>query len=302
MPVSLKGNPLLFRSLVFLALANLSLSSFLFAGVLPKAEELYARAQYRESVALLDAHATDPATLFLMGRDYYMLSNFKKAIDCLQKAVEERPQNSEYVDWLGRAYGKRAEISNPLSAAALAAKARKAFEHAVELNSRNVDALSDLFDYYLNAPGVLGGGYDKAEKVAEKMLAVNPPEAFLEQAELAQKRQQYQMAEQALRKSVALAPRNVSYLIALATLLAKEGMIKESDVVFGRAEQMAPNAPKVWFARADTWIQQRRNLPEAKALLEKYVQAPISANDPPRQEAYVLLKQLGPGVYNQQSS
>jgi tetratricopeptide (TPR) repeat protein len=300
MQITLKGISLS-RPLVVIALASLSLNSFLVAGKLPQAEELYARAHYQESVALLDEHTTDPATLFLIGRDYYMLSNFKKAAEYLQRAVEAKSQSSEYIDWLGRAYGKRAEISNPLRAATLAAKARKAFERAVELDSHNVEALSDLFDYYFNAPGVLGGGFDKADRVAEKMLAVDPPEGFLEQAELAQKRQQFQTAEQALRKSVALAPRNVSYVIALAMLLAKEGMIQESDAVFSRAEQMAPNAPKVWFARADTWLQQRRNLQQAKALLEKYVHASISASDPPRQEAYVLLRQIEQGVYNQQS-
>lgn len=162
---------------------------------LPKAEELYSRAQYQASVSLLDARPTDPASLFLIGRDYYMLGQFKKASDYLKKAVIAAPDNSEYVDWLGRAYGKRAETSNPLSAAVLAKKTKEAFERAVQLNSKNAEALSDLFDYYLQAPAVLGGGRDKAETVAEKMSAVDPHEALVEEQELGQKWHQYQSAE-----------------------------------------------------------------------------------------------------------
>jgi hypothetical protein len=36
----------------------------------------------------------------------------------------------------------------------------------VQLNPRNMDALSDLFEYYLEAPGFMGGGLDKAAGVA----------------------------------------------------------------------------------------------------------------------------------------
>lgn len=169
---------------------------------LREAEELYSRAQYHASLSLLDAHAEDSAPLFLIGRDYYMLSEFKKATENLKKAVIAAPKNSEYTDWLGRAYGKRAEISNPLSAAVLAKKAKEKFERAVQLNPKNAEALSDLFDYYLQAPVLLGGGYQKAEAVAEKMSAVDPCQAFFEQSELAQKQHGFETAEQPPRKSV----------------------------------------------------------------------------------------------------
>jgi hypothetical protein len=49
----------------------------------------------------------------------------------------------------------------------------------------------------------------------------------------------------------------------------------------------------VWFARADVLIKQKRNLNEAKLLLEKYVSASITVDDPPKGEARRLLKQVG---------
>jgi tetratricopeptide (TPR) repeat protein len=165
-----------------------------------EAEELYERGQYTASLSLLDRHATGPALLFLIGRDYYMLGELKKATTYLKRAVIAAPE-SEFFDWLGRAYVRRAETSNPLSAPVLAKKAKQALEQAVQLNPKNTEALSDLFDYFLQAPAVLGGGYEKARTVAEKMWSVNSSLAFFEQWRLSQKRRDFRTAEQAPRKS-----------------------------------------------------------------------------------------------------
>jgi Tfp pilus assembly protein PilF len=101
------------------------------------------------------------------------------------------------------------------------------------------------------------------------------------------------LAENDLRKAVALGPNKTGHLIALAKLLAKEGLTAESDATFRKAQKADPHAPRVWFAFADTLIKENRNPKQAKALLEKYLSAPITASDPPRQEAFNLLKQVG---------
>jgi tetratricopeptide (TPR) repeat protein len=260
---------------------------------LSKAEEFYKHTQYEASLSLLDKDSNDPAVNFLIARDYFMLGDFKKSTDYLQKAIGSAPGNSDYVDWLGRAYGKRAETSNPLSAPAFAAKARQAFEKSVELDPGNKDALSDLFDYYLHAPGFLGGGYAKAEAVAGKIAQVDPPQGYAVKAQLAQSRKEYGTAEQQFRKAIAVAPHEVGHMITLAKFLANQGRNRESDAVFMEAEKVNPNAPQVWFARADVLIQQKRNLDEARSLLQKYVRATITVDDPPKEEAFRLLKQLG---------
>lgn len=262
---------------------------------LAQAEELYQRTHYEGSLALLDVQAGDAATRFLAGRNYFMLGDFKKAVDYLQKASAAEPNNSEYMDWVGRAYGKRAETANPLLAPGMAGKARQAFERAVALDGANRDALSDLFDFYLNAPGFLGGGYDKAMAVANRMSVVDPSEAYFAKAQLAQKHQEYAAAEQHLRQAVAVAPHEVGHLIALAKFLANQGRTVESDAVFQQAQKVNPNAPRVWFAKADVLIKQKRNLTEAKTLLEQYVQAPVTVDDPPKEQAFRLLKQAQAG-------
>jgi tetratricopeptide (TPR) repeat protein len=273
--------------------AGLALGQSVPAGNLTKAENLYKHTDFASSLALLDRHSSDGATTFLIGRDLFMMGEFKKSVEFLQKAAEIEPRNSEYMDWLGRAYGKRAETSNPLFAPGLASKARQAFEKAVELDSKNQDALGDLFDFYLEAPGFLGGGMDKALGVAGKTTSIDPAEGYFEQAKVAQKRKEFDLAEDHFHRAIAMGPKQVGHLIALARFLAMQGRIRESDAVFAEAQTVNPNAARVWFARADVLISQKRNLDEAKTLLEKYMSASISVDDPPKDEARRLLKQVG---------
>jgi tetratricopeptide (TPR) repeat protein len=279
---------------------NFALLAVLFGWVLPlsardltKAEDLYQHTDYQGSLALLDHSTEDAATNFLIGRDYFMEGELKKASEFLQKATQEEPNDSDYMDWLGRVYGKRAETSSFLSAPGFASKARQAFERSVELDPKNSDALSDLFDYYLDAPGFMGGGYEKAMAVADKIAAIDPPEGFYEKAKLAQKRKEYSAAELHLRQAVAAAPHEVGHLVTLARFLANQGRNQESDQVFQQAEKVNPNAPRVWFARADVLVKQQRDLDEARALLQQYIHASVTPDDPPKEQAVRLLKQAG---------
>lgn len=260
---------------------------------LNEAEDRYKRTDYEGSLALLNKQTEEASVNFLSGRDYFMLGDYKRATDCIQKAVASQPADAEYVDWLGKIYGRRAEISNPLLAPSLAVKAREAFERSVELDPKNSEALDDLFDYYLEAPGFLGGGYDKASEIARRISAIDPPEGHAAKAKLAQKRKEFSNAEIHLRQAIAADPHSVGQRIALAKFLANQGRTRESDEVLLTAEKEQPDAPRVWFARADILIAQKRDLDEAKGLLQKYVHASLTVDDPPKEQAIRLLKQLG---------
>lgn len=260
---------------------------------LKRAEELYQKTDYKASLATLHGlPAHDAATYHLIGQNYFMLGEYKKATDAFQKALALEPSKSEYAHWLGRTFGRRAETSNLFSAPMYASKARQYFEQAVALDPGNEEALNDLFDYYLQAPGFLGGGFDKAQAVANRIAQRNEAEGHFAQAQLADKRKEYDTAEQQLRRAMDLAPRQVGRVIDLAKYLAKRGRFQESEAVFDKAEKLAPGAPKVMFARANTYVQQKRNLDKAKSLLIKYLQSDLTPEDPPREQAEKLLRQV----------
>jgi tetratricopeptide (TPR) repeat protein len=275
------------------ALLLLTVPGLLGQDPLSKADELYRRTDYKASLALVrETSQTGGEAYCLMGKNYFMLGEYKKATEVFEKALAIQPANSEYAHWLGRSFGRRAETSSPFLAPMHASKARAYFEKAVALDPGNEEALNDLFDYYLEAPGFLGGGYDKAEEIAKRIAERNPAEGHFAQAQLADKRRQFDTAEAQLRRAIELAPRQVGRVLDLARYLAKHGRISESEAAFDKAEQLAPDAPKVSFARARTYVEQKRNLDKARALLNQYLRSNLTPDDPPREQAEKLLKEV----------
>jgi Flp pilus assembly protein TadD len=258
-----------------------------------EAKKLYSLTEFEKSLKVLESvPAKDAAVYELIGLNHYMLGDYRQATDAMEKAVAADPSNSQYHLWLGRAYGRRAETSAFLTAPGYASRARQYFEKSVQLNSRNLEALNDLFEYYLEAPGFLGGGFDKAAALSAQIAALDQAEGHWAQYKLAEKRKQYDSAEQQLRHAIDLAPQQVGRVIDLARFLAKQGRFQEADQSFAHAEVVAPNSPKVMFAEADYYIKNNRNLPAARTLLERYLSSTLTPDDPPRAEARKLLRQV----------
>lgn len=198
--------------------------------------------------------------------------------------------NSDYYDWLGRAYGRVAESSSFVTALGWAKKTVRAFERAVDLGPSNLEALSDLFEYYLQAPGIAGGGIEKAQKIADRIAVLNEAEYHWTCARLAEKRKDAAAAEREYRAAFVAAPNDVGRAIDLSTFLSAHGRYPESEAMFRDAEQKHPNSPKVLFARASVYVGSKRNLGEAQELLRRYLESETTCDDPPRREAIALLK------------
>jgi tetratricopeptide (TPR) repeat protein len=280
----------LFSFLAFLSLPLLGASE----APLEQAGKLYRHTDYEASLNILLAiREKDAAVYDLIGKNQFMLGDYKKASESYEKAVAADPSNSEYEHWLGKAYGKRAETSSVFTAPGLASKARQHFEKATALNPRNQEAISDLFEYYLEAPGFLGGGLDKATRTAERMAKLDPAEGLWAQARIAERRKDYNTAEDRLRRAMAAAPKQVGRVIDLAKFLSKQGRVEESEQTFQAAERIAPDSPKLLYQRAETYIKAGRNIDTARDLLKRYLSATLSPEDPSRLDAEKLLKQVG---------
>ena len=261
---------------------------------LAEARRLYGETDFAAALKILEKIPDkDAETWTLIGRSHYLGADYKKATDALEKALAIDPANSEICLWLGRAYGRRAETSSFVTAPGFASKARQHFEKAVELDGGNKEALNDLFEYYLEAPGFLGGGFDKATALAARIEKIDPIEAHYARYRLAMKRKEFGNAEQQLRRAAEMAPTQVGRILDLGRFLARQGRHNEADQAFQQAQRIAPNEPKVLFAMADTYIKANRNLEAARELLKRYLSSKLSPDDPPRAEAQKLLRQAG---------
>jgi len=164
------------------------------------------RGKADETLQLLDAalkeNANDAQALNLRCRVFYAEERWDDAIDSCNRAVQIDGKNSNYHMWLGRAYGKKAQRVSFMAAYKLAKLIRVEFETAASLDPKNGAALSDLGEYYTDAPSVLGGGHAKAEGIARQLDGFDPVRALELRAEIAEANKDYADAEKILRTKI----------------------------------------------------------------------------------------------------
>lgn len=269
------------------------LAGLVFGQGLPEARKRYQRTDYEGALAILARLPESPEVNRLRGQALYGKGEFQKAAEAFESCLRAEPNDSPTWNWLGRARGRQAETANPLRAPFLAGKAREAFETAVRLEPSNLEAVNDLFSYYLEAPGFLGGGLDKAEQLArEKIKPRDEAEYESALAQVALARKQYDVAERHLRQAAGLAAKSAGKLEDLALFLARRGRHKESDQEFQRARQMDPSSAGLVFRQAEMLVAAGREPEKARGLLEEYLRMPRTPDDPPAEAAYRLLRKI----------
>ena len=106
---------------------------------------------------------------FQQGQIHYEAKNYITALPAYQKAVALAPMTSIYHHMLGKCYGRIAEEGNWFTALRYVRKTLSEFKKAVELDANNVQAWTDLEEFYRRAPGFLGGNKEKAQEIRTQL-------------------------------------------------------------------------------------------------------------------------------------
>ena len=174
-----KGPKLAFAALL-LAGTCLAASSVKHDEGLEEARRVFEASDYAKAIQMLQAAAAkEPSNgdiQLLLAKSYLELQEHDAAIHSAEKAVAIDPQSSVYHEWLGRAYGEKADHAGWFSAISLAKKTNKEFQTAVELDSRNFSARQALIEFDCSAPGMVGGGEDKAQPHIKELLQLDAAE------------------------------------------------------------------------------------------------------------------------------
>ena len=253
--------------------------------------KLLAEGRVNDAIASLQHRisnaANDAESYNLLCRAYFTLSDWDKGVAACEKAVSLQPENAQYHLWLGRLYGEKADHSHFLSAASLAKKVHSEFETAVRLNPNSAEARTDLAEFYLEAPGIVGGGRDKAEAQAQKLAAMDPVKAGWVKGRLAEKNKDMASAEKEYRGAI-----EASHGASLAWLnlaffyrhTARQGPMEDA---IRHASSAPMNQPEVLMECAEMLLRSKHDLPQATQLLRRYLSSTVEAA--PAFKAHYLL-------------
>jgi tetratricopeptide (TPR) repeat protein len=267
------------------------------ASNVPSGQELLRQGRVDEAISAvrqqLAVNPANSAELFhTLCRADYMIGKFDGAIQNCEKAVDLSPGNSEYHLWLGRSYGEKAERSSWFTALALARKTRQQFEKAVELNGDNVDARSDLAEFYLEAPAFLGGGADKARSQADAMAKSNAATSHSVKARVAEKASDISTAEQEFRAAISGSANRPEAWIDLAGFYRRQKNYARMEDAIHHAVAAPHKSGNAFLDAASILLRTGRSLPEAAQLLSKYIHSGEPVEDAPVFRAHYLLGQI----------
>jgi tetratricopeptide (TPR) repeat protein len=239
----------------------------------------------------LSSAPSDAESSNLLCRAYFELEDWDRAESSCEKAAALDPGNSRFHLWLGRVYGEKADRVNFLSAAGLAGKARQEFERAVQLNPNDVEARLDLAEFYLEAPGIVGGGEQKARDQARSIATLNPAREHWVYARIAEKKKDYSTAEQEYHQYIDLSNGDAEAWLNLALFLRRQKRFDEMDEAIVKLSQAPMPKLDVLVEGAGLLYHAGRRYPFAIELLHRYLATgPVEAA--PAFRAHYLLGML----------
>jgi len=229
----------------------------------------------------------------LLSHAYDSLERWDDAILAEQQAVALAPGSSEYHLWLGCSYGNKAEHSSWFTALRYAHRTRNEFEKAVELDGKNIEARRDLSEYYILAPGFLGGGKEKAYAQADKVTDLNPTASHWIRARAAEEENNNDLAEKEFRAAIAASSNPAGEWLSLASFYRHKRRYSEMEEAINKAASLDNKKPSnVLFEGASQLLRAGRDFPLAAGMLRNYIAEKNHTADAPVFQAHFLLGQV----------
>lgn len=279
-----------------------SVAGFVFAAMpqtapLDTAKQAFEKGDYAKAIELLKAaESKDPQNgdiQLLLTKSYLELDQYDAAVSSGEKAVAINPKNSEYHQWLGEAYGAKADHVSMFGAYPLARKTQKEFDTAMQLDEKNFDAAQDLVEYDCTAPGVVGGGEDKAQPIIQKLMTLDPAQGHYAAGNCRAAKKDYATADAEFTKALESKPKSTVLIYNIGDYFSQRRQADKLITVADLGGASAPADPRAKFYRAQAFILKGENLSDAEKLLREYLRlAPVRSNYPKPWQAHYWLGQL----------
>ena len=262
------------------------------------ARQAYEKSDYPKAVQLLQgAAARNPQNgdiQLLLAKSYLELQEHDAAIRSAERAVALDPQNSAYHEWLGKAYGGKADHAGwPFTRMSLAKKTVKEFETAVQLDARNFAARQALIEFDCSAPGMVGGGEDKAQPHIQELLAMDSAEGHYAAGNCRRQKKDFAVADDEFTKAQASEPKSPDLIYDIGDYAMKRSQPERLMAVADLGERVAPADPRGKFYRAVGLVLKQEKPEDAERLLMEYARvAPKRNAYPTPATAHVWLGRL----------
>lgn len=243
----------------------------------------------------LPQSSSNAEAMNLSCRVNYALQHWDQAVGDCQKAVHLDRGNARYHLWLARALGEKAGHASFLNAYSIGKQVRAEFEEAARLNPRDAEILSDLGDFYQQAPGIVGGGSDKAERVAQQLEALDQARAHQLRARIAEGHKDFGTAEHEFKAAISASSHPALHWTTLASFFRRRQRWQDLETAVRSAFSSAGHdrhATIAYYDGAGVLIESKRDPALAAKMLETYLGTESRSEEGPAFEAHLRLARL----------
>lgn len=275
------------------------------------------------------AKPQDPYAMLWMSKVKMAFNDLQGGLELARQAAAMRPTDPQFQAQLGMAAGQTAgSTEGMMKQMSLAREMKKALEASLAAQFDNEECIPYLIQFYLQAPGLVGGGVGKAKDLAAKVEAIKPvrglllradiafhdkdlegakgciqaalakepgsyeAQLYLAQYHLSQKPQALDAAASCYRAAIARKPKAVSPYAQLAAILAEQGKWADLEAVLAQARQAVPNNLLPYYSAGRNLIVENRSLDHAEGLLKTYLSQEPEGASPDHAAATWRLGQL----------
>ncbi|HWZ51391.1 MAG TPA: tetratricopeptide repeat protein [Granulicella sp.] len=239
----------------------------------------------------LSSEPRNPKAHQLLCRAYYEQELVDAAVHECETAVAIAPNDSSNQLWMAKAYGQQASRVNLIAAFALARRVRAAFEQAARLDPNNLEAIVDLGHFYVDAPGVVGGGLDKAQALHDRLQALSGANAHTLLAMIADKKGDTATAEAEFQHAIEAANTPEAY-IDLGNFYQLHQRYAEAEAALQSAIRQDRAHDQSLVDAASILTAAHRNPQLAEQLLREYLASPAKSEEAPAFRVHVQLGML----------
>ena len=164
-----------------------------------KGEKLFQAKKYDEAQIVfegfLKTKPLDIKTLEYLGEIEARQKSWVKGAEYFKKLKVLKPTEADYFFKYGGCLAMRAMEVNKLKAFTMVDGMKQAFERAIFLNPKHVQARWALIEVYLQLPGILGGSESKAISYSNELAEFSPVDGYLSRGRIEEYFKRYALAE-----------------------------------------------------------------------------------------------------------
>jgi tetratricopeptide (TPR) repeat protein len=164
--------------------------------------------------------------------------------------------------------------SGMFKAMGLAKESRQGLERAVELDPRYIDAQYALMQFYLMAPGMMGGDDEEAAAIAERVAALSPVEGHRAKAQMRAAEKDTDGYLRGNQDALALSPAHPDALGTVVAMLLDKSDFDASKALIDQARAVDPGSIAVRYQFAKWAAVSGRELEPALAEIDALIALP----------------------------